>query len=189
MIKLREHLNNWLTLKSWRPYFIIFLVGFLLYGQTLFFSYTYYDDNELTLERTAFLQDFRNIPQIFSTDVFLSAAGDKFYYRPLLNLSFMADAHLGGEVPFFYHFSNILIHIIAVFLLFYFLKKIIKKDSLAFFFSLIFLVHPVLTQAVAWIPGRNDSLLAVFVLAAFITFLNFLENPRLRSYLLYLLFF
>jgi hypothetical protein len=50
------------------------------------------------------------------------------------------------------------------------------------------LVHPVLTQAVAWLPGRNDSLLAIFVLAAFIFFLNFLHQPKLKYYLGYLLF-
>lgn len=191
MIVWREQFNNWRRLHSsgrwtWRPYFLIFCLGFLLYSQTLFFDFTYFDDNDLILNKAVILQDIKNIPQIFSTDAFFS--GDKFYYRPLLNLSFMIDAQFGGELPFFYHLSNVLWHILAAMLVFCFLKKISKKSVLSFFLSLIFLVHPVLTQATAWLPGRNDSLLTIFILAAFIFFLNFLNKPSLKLYLSYLLF-
>lgn len=182
----KEKFNNWRWLRSWRPYFLIFALGFLLYSQTLFFDFTYFDDNELILNKINILQDVKNIGRIFSSDAFLSA--DKFYYRPLLNLSFMIDAKLGGTLPFFYHLDNIIFHILAAMLVFCLLEKISRKKSLSFFFSLIFLVHPVLTQAVAWLPGRNDSLLAIFVLAAFIFFLNFLHQPKLKYYLGYLLF-
>ena len=43
-------------------------------------------------------------------------------------------------------------------------------------FALIFAVHPALNQAVAWIPGRNDSLLALFVLASALAFVRYVEN-------------
>jgi hypothetical protein len=186
MVSFKEQFNNWRSLHSWRPYFLIFAIGFLLYSQTLFFDFTYFDDNELILNKAAILQNVKNIGTVFSTDAFFS--GDKFYYRPLLNLSFMVDAQFGGELPFFYHLDNILLHILSAILVFCLLKKISKKPALSFFLSLIFLVHPVSTQAVAWLPGRNDSLLAIFVLAAFIFFLNFLHKPKLGYYLGYLLF-
>lgn len=187
MASFKKQLNNWRTLRSWRPYFLIFVIGFLLYGQTLFFDFTYFDDNELILNKIAVLKDFKNVGEIFSNDVFFSI--NKFYYRPLLNLSFMFDAQLGGELPFFYHLSNIFFHLLAAMLVFCLLKKISQKTKLSFFFSLVFLVHPVLTQAVAWVAGRNDSLLAIFVLAAFIFFLNFSADHKLRQYLAYLFCF
>ncbi|HBA36619.1 TPA: hypothetical protein DCZ15_01960 [Candidatus Falkowbacteria bacterium] len=176
---------DWLS--AWRPYFLILALGFLLYSQTLFFDFTYFDDSILILEKTEILRDVRNIGQLFTTDAFFSV--HKFYYRPLLNLSFMLDFQLGGTLPFFFHLSNILWHCLAVGLLFNFLRLLTGKRRLSFFLSLIFLVHPVLTQAVAWIPGRNDSLLTIFILAAFNVFLAFLQRPRLRSYLGYLFFF
>jgi tetratricopeptide (TPR) repeat protein len=179
-------LQNWRDLKTWRPYLIIFIIGFLLYGQTLLFRFSYLDDNILVLQNAPILENVGNIGKIFSTDVFMSSS--RFYYRPLLNLSFMVDAHLGGVLPFFYHLSNILLHLIATGLVFYLLYYLIKKKTLAFLLSLIFLVHPVLNQAVAWVPGRNDSLLAIFVLASFIFFLKFLEQSKWSSYLAYLLF-
>ena len=182
-------MQNWINLKSWRPYFIIFVVGFLLYSQTFLFGLTYLDDNTLILEHTSILQNVKNIKNIFSTDVFMSGGGSKFYYRPLLNLSLMLDNHLGGVLPFIYHLDNILLHILTVILLFCLLDCLFKNRILAFFFSLIFLVHPVLTQAVAWIPGRNDSLLTIFILAAFLSFLKFFEYPKLKFLAAYAFFF
>jgi len=181
-----EHLWPWRSLRSWRPYFLIFFLAFLIYGQTLFFDFTYFDDQDLIIDKAALLSDTGNIGRIFTSDAFFSV--NKFYYRPLLNLSFMLDAQAAGILAPAFHLDNILIHVLAVALVFYLLARLTGKRPLAFWLSLIFLVHPVLAQAVAWLPGRNDSLLTFFVLAAFISFLNFLERPRLRSFLPYLLF-
>jgi len=174
-------------LKGWRPYFLIFTIGFLLYGQSLFFDFSYFDDQALILDNAPILSNFKNVGEVFLSDAFFSI--DKYYYRPLLNFSLMIDMHLGGTLPFIYHFSNILIHILAVCLIFRLLIKLNCQKELAWFFSILFLVHPVLTQAVAWIPGRNDSLLALFVSAAFNLFLSFKDNPRPIYYLGYLGFF
>jgi hypothetical protein len=54
---------------------------------------------------------------------------------------------------------------------------------------MIFLVHPVLTQAVAWIPGRNDSLLAVFILSAFIFLIKYLRDEKPKNFVWALIFF
>lgn len=174
-------------LMTWRPYFIIFILAFLLYGQTLFFNYTYLDDSTLILDKYEVLSNFKNVPTLFSTDAFFS--GNKLYYRPLLNLSFMLDAQVGGQQPFIYHLDDIFLHIIAVALIFLFLKKIRIKTPLAFWLSLLFLVHPALTQAVAWLPGRNDSLVTIFVLLAFFVFQRFSRSGRLSAYLGYLALF
>jgi len=187
MIALKEQFNNWRALRSWRPYFLIFIIGFLLYSQTLFFDLTYLDDNTLIIDRQEVLSDIKNISTIFSTDAFFS--GTNFYYRPFLNLSFMLDAQLGGDSLVVYHLDNIFLHIITVCLIFIVLKKILKKKPLAFFLSFIFLVHPALTQAVAWLPGRNDSLVAIFVLLSFICLLSFFDRPRPLPLIGYALFF
>ncbi len=171
-------------LRGWRPYFILFVLGFLLYGQSLFFSFSYFDDQSLILNNAPILSSIKNVGEVFTNDAFFSSS--KFYYRPILNLSFMLDMQVGGTLPFIYHFVNILIHILVAFLVFRLFIKLNYKRELAFLFATIFLVHPVLTQAVAWIPGRNDSLLALFILAAFNAFLSFKENPQPRYYIAYL---
>lgn len=170
-------------LKRLLPYLIFFILTFSVYSQTLFFGYTNLDDNVLSAQSDVF-SNFKNIGAIFSTDVFFSS--NKLYFRPILNLSYMIDTQIGGSSPYIYHLGNIILHFLAGCLIYIFLKKIIKNNFLAFWLSLLFLVHPALAQAVAWIPGRNDSLLTIFVLAAFLSLINFFRNPRPAPFLAYL---
>ncbi len=169
------------------PYGVIALAGFLLYFRALFFEFTFLDDNELILGNFHFLRDLANLFRAFGEDVFLSPLDA--YYRPLMTVSLMIDAQLGGTGPLVYHLSNVLIHLAAACLLFRLLTKLKYRCDLSLFFSLLFAVHPVLTQAVAWVPGRNDSLLTVFVLAAFSLFIDFWRTTRRKFYFEHLLFF
>ncbi|OIO38737.1 MAG: hypothetical protein AUJ75_02450, partial [Candidatus Omnitrophica bacterium CG1_02_49_10] len=175
-------------LKGRRPWYWIILIGFLLYAKTLSFGFNYLDDNALILDNFYFISNLSNIPRLFMEDVFHHHSGGS-YYRPLLSLSFMLDAQLGGAKPFIYRLTNVSLHVISASLVFSLLIKLHYKKILSFFFSLVFAVHPVLTQAVAWIPGRNDSLLTVFVLFSFIYFLDTLNKKNRASYLSHLLFF
>jgi len=176
-------------LKGWKPFLWIAILGCLFYSQTLFFDFTYLDDNTLILNNQAFLSDFSNIGEAFRTDVFHIFNHSAFYYRPLLTISFMLDYQIGGTAPFAYHFSNLVFHILAACLLFVFLKNLRYRRDISFLLSLVYLSHPVLTQAVAWVPGRNDSLLAIFILSAFIFFIQFLRRGQLKCFVFHLLFF
>ncbi|MDD5593916.1 MAG: tetratricopeptide repeat protein, partial [Candidatus Margulisbacteria bacterium] len=104
------------------------------------------------------------------------------YYRPLVTLSLMLDAQWGGTAPWAYHLTNLILHLLVSCLVFLFFINIKYKRDLAFLFSLVFAVHPLLTDAVAWIPGRNDLLLAVFTLSSFIGFVRFIETKRWPYY-------
>lgn len=177
----------WKSLATWRPYLIIAVVGFLLYAWTLTFQLTYLDDHTLIIDRADVITGWRGIPIIFTTDAFFS--GTNFYYRPLLNLSFMLDGAAAGDSYFLYHLDNILLHILAASLVWALLRRLAANRQLAFFLTLIFLVHPVLTQAVAWLPGRNDSLVAIFVLAAMLSLRRFTDNWRIGWALAYAFFY
>lgn len=161
-----------------KPISTLVTTGFLLYFKTLFFGWTYLDDNVLVINNARFLSSLSNVFQAFRQEVFHITHCSAAYYRPILTVSFILDAQIGGQNPFIYHLTNVVIHLAASCLVFLFLNKLGYKKPPAFFFSLVFTVHPVLTQAVAWIPGRNDSLMAVFGLSAFIFFLDFLKTGR-----------
>jgi tetratricopeptide (TPR) repeat protein len=126
--------------------------------------------------------------RIFQQDVFYLSSSCS-YYRPILTLSFMLDAQISGQYPFFYHLSNVLYHLTASLLFYLFLKKLKIEEKVSFLLALIFLVHPVLTQAVSWIPGRNDSLLTIFTLATFIFLIEYLEKRKITNLIFYFLFF
>jgi len=155
-----------------------FIIGFILYGQTLKFGYTDLDDSILIQENSSFLEKGANAGKVFTQSVFNIRPEDRDnYYRPLLIASFMLDAHLAERSLLVYHASNIIFHVAASFLLLIVLLKLNYKKELAFIFSLLFLCHPVFTTAVAWIPGRNDSLLAIFILGALISLIHHFEKP------------
>jgi hypothetical protein len=159
-------------------YGAICVLGFAIYLRSIFFGFTYFDDNVLILNNLEFLQDARNILTAFSVEVFHILHSSAAYYRPLLTISFIPDAIVGGPEPTMYHITNVVIHLIASCLVFTLLRKLQYSKDFAFFMSLVFVAHPVLTQAVAWIPGRNDSLLTVFVLASFITFIKYATSHK-----------
>ncbi len=175
-------------LEKFKPFIWIIIIGFVFYLQAFFFDFSYLDDNNLILNNQYFLSNLSNIFQSFSIDVFHIFNHSAFYYRPLLTISFIFDYQLGGVAPFIYHFTNIWLHILSACLAFIFFKKLDYRKDFAFLFSIIFLVHPVLTQAVAWIPGRNDSLLAVFIFPTFIFFINYLKEQKIGSLILSLFF-
>ncbi len=172
-----------------KHYFFIALLGFLIYFPTLFFNFTYFDDHVLILNNRFFLNNLSNILPAFKQDVFHILHGSAAYYRPILTISFILDAQLGGVNPFFYHLTNVAIHLIASCLVYLFLCRLDYRKTLSFIFALIFSVHPVLTQAVSWIPGRNDSLLTLFILASFIFLIDFINQNKWPQLVLHLLFF
>ena len=175
-----------LLFKGWHPYAWIGAVVFLLYSQSLFFDFVHYDDEKLILNNLEFLTHLSNIPQAFTQLVFPKTPSAP-YYRPVLTVSLMLDAQLSGSSPFVYHLTNVILHLLSCCLLYLFLILLQYRKDLSLFFSLLFAVHPILTQAVAWIPGRNDSLLTVFILLAFVFFWHFMETRRWGYYVGYLL--
>ncbi len=188
MEMLREESRlNAIILDGWRPYFWIILSVFLIYIRTIFFGFTYLDDKDLIVDNFGFISDLSNIPAAFMTRVFPKLLAP--YYRPILVVSFMLNAAIAGVAPFLYHATNIILHAAVCCLVFRLLTRLGSGSLSSFFLSLVFAIHPVLAQAVAWIPGRNDSLLALFTLASFISFLNYLDKRRPSDYVLHLVFF
>ena len=175
--------------KTKQAFLLIWIVGFCLYFRSLFFGFTYLDENVLILDNLKFLQNWSNIRRAFTQEVFFISHSSAAYYRPLLTISFMFDSLFSGTSPFMYHLSNIILHLAASSLVYKLLTKLKYNAALSLFLALVFTVHPVLTQAVAWLPGRNDSLLTVFVLGGFIFLLRYLEKRRWYLYMGQLLLF
>ncbi|HPY99312.1 MAG TPA: tetratricopeptide repeat protein [bacterium] len=172
--------------RSWHAYLFLILAALIVYGQSLFFDYSYFDDQQLILEHADILER-ANPAEIFLNDVFFSAA--KYYYRPLLTWSLVCDWHWGGGTVFAFHLSNIIFHAVAACLLFYLLRLIDIREKTALFLSLLFTIHPVLSPAVAWIPGRNDVLVAVFIWATLIFWSRWLRREKIGDLVALWLFF
>lgn len=142
----------------------------LLYGRTLGFDFTYLDDNVLILEDQSFLTRADSPWRVFGRAYFQESGRDHEYYRPLATATFWLDAQFSGLEPAGYHVTNVALHALSAALLFLLLRALSYSKHVALFGALVFAVHPALTSAVAWVPGRVDSLLTVFALFAWILF-------------------
>lgn len=158
------------------PWFWLGLIVLLLYAPSLNNGMTELDDSIFINENHDYNMDLSNLGHSFERGVF---SEDKdTYYRPLLLDSFIINTQFSHDQLKPYHFFNVLLHLIAVILLYYLLVRLQFDKSRSFLLTLIFAVHPVLTQAVSWIPGRNDSLLAIFAFGWMITTLQYLRNRK-----------
>lgn len=175
----------------WLPLVLIPALTGAIYGRTLGFGFIGFDDVTLIGADFEFLSDWSNIPKAFRRDVFDAGGRSEgiAYYRPLLTLSFMVDAHLGGSRPAVYHLTNLILHAAACCLLHVFLIKMELPWRAAAFFSLIYTAHPVLVQAAAFITARNTSLLTMFALASMIFLIRFRADGKPWSCGLHLFLF
>lgn len=144
----------------------------LLYLRTLSFDFIGLDEESLLVDKKDFNKELLNIPKTFKQDVFQSrikerSSGAIKYYRPLLTISFILNEQFSKGGFSIYRLTNILIHILATIGLLFVFQQLKIPQPLAFFFSLLFAVHPLLVQAIAWIPGRNDSIVCAFILWSF----------------------
>jgi hypothetical protein len=151
-------------------------VPLLIYLRTLGFGFTMLDDSIFIRENVEYNRELSNIAVSFQRGLF-NPTGD-FYYRPVFLVDFILESRLFGTSPAGYHFTNLLFHIICVILLYVFLVRLKIPPGTSLFLTLIFAVHPVLSQVVAWIPGRNDMLLMIFFLAGMLLSMKFAETPR-----------
>lgn len=98
------------------------------------------------------------------------------YYRPLIEWSYQLDRWIWGAGPFGFHLTVYLAHVLTV-LLYYFCLRLLlrlyqKEEAIALLAASLFAVHPIHIEAVAWIAGRNDVLMALFILTALYAYLR-----------------
>jgi len=129
--------------------------------------------------------DDPGILSLYSTAPSLSQIllpGSSYYYRPLVELSFWLDNLLWGMEPRTMHLESILLHCVNSLLVFLLARKLNDADTssslLPLLAGLLFALHPVHVEAVAWIAGRTDLLLALFVLSSCYFLLRWLEELR-----------
>ena len=111
-------------------------------------------------------------------------------YHPLTVLSLAANFAISGKDPRSYLILNLLLHLLNVVLVFVFIYSISHRQTLvAFFTALIFGIHPMHVESVAWISERKDLLYTLFYLLALIQYWQFLQSRKpLRLWLCFLLF-
>jgi|GEM_PF-1118901 len=97
-------------------------------------------------------------------------------YRPIRYLTYAFDYHIFGMHPWGFRLMNIFYHALTVLSLFWMLKVFGLSKKAAFISALIFAIHPVHTDAVAYISGRRDVLMGLFYVLSVGSFMKFYNS-------------
>lgn len=173
MAKKKE--NKKKTQRFSRPEILLMLLASVLYVNTL--SHDYALDDKIVISNNQFTQKgFAGIVDHLSNESFVGFFGKKkelvagARYRPLSLVTFSIENALFGNNPTFSHFFNLLFYALTALILFRFLKALLREEdaivSMAFVAALLFVVHPLHTEVVANIKGRDDLLAFLFAAAA-----------------------
>jgi protein O-mannosyl-transferase len=176
---------DYLENKKWLHYIIlgciIFLAG-LLYSPVLDSSFLHFDDDSYVIENEM-IRDFspQGIKRIFFAD-------DHSRLPRLTLFSFALDYSLDGLNPKVYHLHNLILYLLGILILFFFVKKLLKRNDIALLVVLLYSFLATHVESVAWIAQRKDMLYFLFYFLALIFYLYYLENTK-RKYLFILLTF
>jgi len=111
-------------------------------------------------------------------------------YHPLTILSYAFNFAISGLDPFSYLLVNYLFHIVNTLLVFYFICNISGKNKfIAAFVALVFGVHPMHVESVAWVAERKDVLYTFFFLLSLIQYCFFLTKAKKKNLVFCFLFF
>ena len=156
--------------------YAIFLVAlvFIIYGQSISFDFIsddlFYLNENYLIRHPANVWKLIDVPENGGMGEMPSGFLKGRNFR---DLSYALDYWIWGEQPSGFHLTNILLHLVAGFLLYRFGRLFLSRRA-AYIGTAIFLLHPVNSEVVAYISGRKEALMSIAVLAC----LLLLERSR-----------
>jgi len=145
---------------------------FLLFSPSLGFDFVNWDD-PLNLYENPHLRafDWQSIKGIFTSTIIGN-------YNPLTIFSFAIERAIFGFDPWVFHLNNLLLHLVCVFFVYRIALGMNLSPVAAAIVALLFGVHPMRVESVAWITERKDVLYGAFYLAAIYQYIRYLKSGR-----------
>lgn len=158
----------------------LFLVAmtWFVFGQTLGHSFTNYDDDTYVYQNPK-IRAGLNIAGVAWAFTHVHAQN----WHPLTTMSHMLDCRLYGLTSRGHHFTNVLLHTIAVVLLFVVLRRMTGALWRSAFVAAVFAIHPLRVESVAWIAERKDVLSGVFFMLTLGAYTHYARNPSVGRYM------
>src|SRR5438034_8846311 len=158
--------------------FFLVVITWLVFGQTVRYDFVNYDDNEYVYANPAITSGLtpQGITYAFS-------GRHARNWHPLTTLSPMLDCQLWGVRAGGHHLTNLVLHTIAVVLLFLVLKQMTGAIWRSAFAAALFAIHPLHVESVAWISERKDVLSALFFMLTLGAYVRYARSPSIGRYL------
>src|SRR3989344_1499931 len=145
-------------------------VGLILYANSLN-NQMFWDDQDIILNNQ-YVQNF-DWPKFFSENQIAGAGLTSNYWRPLMLTAFSIEWQLWNDWAPGYHLINLLLHIANTILLYSITVRLFRLPWVSFLTSLIFLIHPLQTEAVTYVSGLADVLSTFFIFLGILFYCKF----------------
>ena len=177
---------------SYWQYLILSLVIVAIYCPT--FTGGFISDDNAIVKNNPYVKELHSIYSYLSQEDGISEgepAGEFHtgYYRPLMNLTYWIDYKVWGMNAGGFRTTNVLLHILATFLLLKLMARFIEDRWAAFIAVLLFAVHPVNTEAVSWFSSRDNIIVTIFSLTSLHLYMIGCESGNRRAFILSVLSF
>jgi len=154
------------------------LIAFLVFAPAVRCGFVDWDDDEYVFNNPLVLEGLTSdgIRQACTQVVFFS-------WAPLTILSYQLDASVFGREPWGFHFTNVAVHAVSAGLLYLVLLRMTGSAARSAAASVLWAVHPLRVESVAWIAERKDVLSVLFLMLALLSYDWYCRGPAIPRYL------
>lgn len=164
---------------------LIATLGFIVYSNSLNGKFIW--DDIFLVKDNIYIKNWTNLPKIFSSDIGTGGLVKYSFYRPLQMFTYMIDYSFWGLNVKGYHLTNIFLHILTAVCIYWLVSILFKEPNISLLTGLLFVVHPIHTEAVSYISGRADPLVAMFIILSLIFYIKYLAKKSVGLYIIILL--
>lgn len=160
---------------------LILVITFLAFIPVLNAGFVSWDDGEYVLENT-FMKN-SDLKSLLATPM-------QGNFHPLTMFSLFVNYLISGTNAWSYHLFNLIFHLVNCFLVFKLAISLSKGNTIiAFTTAILFAIHPVHVESVAWVSERKDVLYTLFFLLGLIAYTSYVDTNSRKQYLLAIGFF
>lgn len=162
---------------------LVLLITFIVFTPTFSLHFVNWDDDDNlilneNLKIFSYSWSWDAVKKIFTSGVIGN-------YNPLPIFTFALEKYFFSpdpvKAPFIFHFNNVWMHLVCTLLVYVLLKKLGLSRWAIFIGALLFGIHPMRVESVAWATERKDVLYGMFFLAALVTYTNYARNEKSRT--------
>ena len=148
------------------------LLTFIVFLPTVACAFVNWDDNAYVYDNPLVLDGLtgRGVSAAFTRVMFHN-------WAPLTTLSYLADASLYGPRPAGYHLTNVMLHAVAAGLLAVAIGRMTAAPGRSAAAVLLFAIHPLRVESVAWVAERKDVLSVLFLAVALLAYERYCRRP------------
>jgi len=165
---------------SWPLALILIGVTFFVLKSCLSFEFVSWDDTDTILKNDSLAPfskewNWKNVIALFKTNV-LGA------YIPLPILSFAIEKYFFAHDPvkhaMVFHLTNLMLHMACTFTVYCILSSMLKNKYAILFGAILFGIHPMRIESVAWVTERKDVLYGLFFLLALYFYIQYIKSDK-----------